>query len=53
MTLEANKSYIQKNPLFGRKLIHISKLRESVWGWDLCDVMIDRCDRRAQIAKLP
>ena len=49
MTLEANKSYIQKNPLFGRKLIHINKLRESVWGWDLCNVTLVTIDKEPSV----
>lgn len=52
MTLEANKSYIQKNPLFGRKLIHISRMRESVWGWDLCDVTIVTIDKEPAVHQL-
>ena len=52
MTLEANKSYIQKNPLFGRKLIHINNLRESVWGWDLCDVSIVTIDKDPAVHQL-
>lgn len=52
MNLEASKSYIQKNPLFGRKLIHINHLRESVWGWDLCDVTIVTIDKEPSVHQL-
>ena len=52
MTLEAGKSYIQKNPLFGRKLIRIDSIRESVWDWDLCDLTIVTIDKEPSIVKL-
>jgi len=39
MQIEEGKSYIQKNPLLGRKVIHVERLRESVWGWNLCDLI--------------
>lgn len=45
MTLEASKSYIQKNPLFGRKVIYFDRIRESVWDWDLCDVTVVAIDK--------
>lgn len=38
MQIEAGKSYIQKNPLLGRKVIYVDRIRESVWGWNLCDL---------------
>lgn len=38
MLLEPHKSYIQKNPYLGRKVIHVDRLRESVWDWNLCDL---------------
>lgn len=44
MTLEASKSYIQKNPLFGRKVIYFDRIRESVWDWDLCDATVVTID---------
>lgn len=52
MTLEAGKSYIQKNPLFGRKLIRIDSIRESVWDWDFCDLTIVTIDKEPSIVKL-
>lgn len=52
MTLEAGKSYIQKNPLFGRKLIRIDSIRESVWDWALCDLTIVTIDKEPSIVKL-
>jgi len=36
--LEEGKYYIQKNPLLGRKVIYVERLRESVWEWNLCDL---------------
>lgn len=44
MTLQASKSYIQKNPLFGRKVICFDRIRESVWDWDLCDATVVTID---------
>lgn len=52
MTLEAGKSYIQKNPLFGRKLIRIDSMRDSVWDWELCDLTIVTIDKDPSIVKL-
>lgn len=52
MTLEANKSYIQKNPLFGRKVIRIDRIRPSVWDWDLCDVTLVTIDKDPSIVQL-
>ncbi len=52
ITLEANKSYIQKNPLFGRKVIHFDRIRPSVWDWDLCDCSIVMIDKDPETAKL-
>lgn len=45
MTLEAQKAYIQKNPLFGRKVIFFDRIRPSVWDWDLCDAIIVTIDK--------
>lgn len=36
--IEAGKCYIQKNPLLGRKVLRVDRLRESVWDWNLCDL---------------
>ena len=44
MTLEATKSYIQKNPLFGRKVIRFDRIRPSVWDWELCDATVVTID---------
>lgn len=45
MMLEASKSYIQKNPLFGRKVIFFDRIRESIWDWQLCDATIVTIDK--------
>lgn len=52
MTLESGKAYIQKNPLFGRKVLRFDSVRESVWGWDLCDITIVTIDKDPEIVKL-
>lgn len=52
MTLEANRSYIQKNPLFGRKVLRIDRLRPSVWDWELCDVTVVTIDKEPEIVRL-
>lgn len=44
MQLEAGKAYIQKNPLLRRKVLHVERLRESVWGWNLCDLTLVRLE---------
>lgn len=50
--MEAGKSYIQKNPLFGRKVIRIDKLRESVWDWQLCDATVVTIDKEPEIVRV-
>lgn len=52
MVLEARKSYIQKNPLFGRKVIHFDRIRPSVWDWDLCDCSIVTIDKDPETVRL-
>lgn len=52
MHLEANKSYIQKNPLFGRKVLRFNRIRPSVWDWDLCDVSIVTIDKEPEIIQM-
>lgn len=52
MTLEASKSYIQKNPLFGRKVILFDRIRPSIWDWQLCDVTVVTIDQDPGIAHL-
>lgn len=52
MILEANKSYIQKNPLFGRKVIHFDRIRPSVWDWELCDCSIVTIDKDPETVRL-
>lgn len=52
MILEANHSYIQKNPLFGRKLIRMDRMRPSVWDWELCDVTILTIDREPSLVQM-
>lgn len=49
MTLETAKAYIQKNPLFGRKVIYFDRIRESIWDWQLCDVTIVTIDRDPEV----
>lgn len=52
MTLEAAKSYIQKNPLFGRKVIYFDRIRESVWDWELCDATIVTIDNDPSVVRV-
>lgn len=52
MILEANKSYLQKNPLFGRKVIRMDRVRPSVWDWDLCDVTVVTIDLKPELFRL-
>lgn len=52
MILEQGKAYIQRNPLFGRKVLRFDSVRESVWGWDLCDITIVTIDKDPEIVKL-
>ena len=47
--LESNKAYIQKNPLFGRKVILVERIRPSVWDWDLCDISVVTIDKEPLI----
>ncbi len=44
MPLEEHKAYVQKNPLMGRRVIRVERLRESVWDWDLCDLTVVKLD---------
>lgn len=50
--LEAGKAYIQKNPLFGRKVIRFERIRESVWDWELCDATLVTIDKEPSIVHL-
>lgn len=50
--IEAGKSYIQKNPLFGRKVIRFERIRESVWDWSLCDATIVTIDKEPGIVQV-
>ena len=43
------QSYIQKNPLFGRKVIRFDRIRPSVWDWDLLDVTLVTIDKDPEI----
>lgn len=52
MTLEAAKSYIQKNPLFGRKVIFFDRIRESVWDWELCDATVVTIDKDPSVVRV-
>ena len=52
MILEPHKSYIQKNPLFGRKVIHFDRIRPSVWDWELCDCSIVMIDKDPEMVRL-
>lgn len=49
MTLVSGKAYIQKNPLFGRKVIYFERIRESVWDWQLCDVTVVTIDKDPEV----
>lgn len=52
IVLEASKSYIQKNPLFGRKVILFERIRESVWDWSLCDATIVTIDQDPGVVRV-
>ena len=52
MALQQGKAYIQKNPLFGRKVLRIDRIRESVWDWDLCDVSLVTIDKEPSTLRL-
>lgn len=52
MVLEASKSYIQKNPLFGRKVIFFERIRESVWDWSLCDATVVTIDKDPEVVSV-
>ena len=52
MTLQEDKAYIQKNPLFGRKILRFERIRESIWDWNLCDVCIVTIDKEPGIHHL-
>lgn len=52
MILEPQKSYIQKNPLFGRKVIHFDRIRPSVWDWELCDCSVVMIDKDPETVRL-
>lgn len=52
MILEPQKSYIQKNPLFGRKVIHFDRIRPSVWDWELCDCSVVMIDKEPETVRL-
>jgi len=52
MAIEEGKSYIQKNPLFGRKVIRFERIRESVWDWNLCDATVVTIDKEPSIHRL-
>lgn len=45
-------AYIQKNPLFGRKVIRFERIRESIWDWNLCDATIVTIDKEPSIHRL-
>lgn len=47
-----HQSYIQKNPLFGRKVIRFDRIRQSVWDWDLCDVTVITIDKKPSVVHL-
>ena len=52
MKLEASKAYIQKNPLFGRKVICFDRIRPSVWDWDLCDATVVTIDNDPSVVRV-
>lgn len=53
MRLEANRSYIQKNPLFGRKIVFFDRIRvSSVWDWDLCDATVVTIDQDPAVVRV-
>lgn len=47
--MEAGETYIQKNPLFGRKVLRFERVRPSVWDWDICDVTVVTLDKDPSI----
>lgn len=47
--METGETYIQKNPLFGRKVMRFDRVRPSVWDWDICDVTIVTIDKDPSI----
>ena len=49
MNISEGKAYIQKNPLFGRKVILFDRIRPSVWDWQLCDASIVTIDKEPDI----
>lgn len=50
--MEAGETYIQKNPLFGRKVLRFERVRPSVWDWDICDVTVVTLDKEPCIVHL-
>lgn len=50
--IQEGKAYIQKNPLFGRKVIRFERIRPSVWDWNLCDATIVTIDKEPDIYRL-
>ena len=52
MILQQGKTYIQRNPLFGRKVLRVEHLSESIWGWNLCDLTIVTIDKDPSIVKI-
>lgn len=50
--LKLNSAYIQKNPLFGRKVILVERIRPSVWDWDLCDISVVTIDKEPVIRQI-
>ena len=52
MTLEAGRTYIQRNPLFGRKVLRIDRMRPSVWDWSLCDITLVTIDKVPEVVRL-
>ena len=51
MLIEADTCYIQKNPLIGRKVIYVERLRESVWGWNLCDLTVIKLEKVPELLR--
>lgn len=47
--MDTGETYIQKNPLFGRKVLRFDRVRPSVWDWDICDVTIVTIDKEPSI----
>ena len=50
--MEEGKAYIQKNPLLGRKVISIDRLRDSVWDWQLLDATVVSIDKVPTVHRL-